>query len=240
MPRSKFQKTLDKPRCFNCGQDGHTAINCPTPDKKFEDKECLHCRQKGHSYKNCPHTAEFGGTVRCYTCGKTGHASRQCTMMKNTKSEDKFKYAECFICKQVGHLSSQCPENTTKTIYPRGGSCHSCGATDHLSRYCPKKTPEERAAERLDAQAARRQERLEAKKAKFKGKKDDQPPEATKRTRRTEALEDDVELDGDSVEVPVAKKSKRVVVANNDDEASLPFASLAAELQQRQTSDKTA
>jgi cofilin len=74
-------------------------------------------------------------------------------------TDDKYRYAECFICKNVGHLASQCPENSNKSIYPRGGSCFTCGGTDHLSRYCPNKTAEERVAEHLSVVETRREER---------------------------------------------------------------------------------
>lgn len=41
-----------EPKCFNCNELGHLAINCQRP--KREREACFKCLQMGHRAKDCP------------------------------------------------------------------------------------------------------------------------------------------------------------------------------------------
>jgi zinc finger CCHC domain-containing protein 9 len=45
-------------------------------------------------------------------------------------------YANCYVCNKSGHLAGNCPESS-KGLYPNGGSCRLCGKVDHYAADCP-------------------------------------------------------------------------------------------------------
>ena len=48
-----------KNACYNCGQEGHIAINCPKPKKA---SGCFACGALDHQIRNCPRKNALGGT----------------------------------------------------------------------------------------------------------------------------------------------------------------------------------
>lgn len=54
-------------------------------------------------------------------------------------------FANCYVCNKSGHLAGNCPESS-KGLYPNGGSCRLCGKVDHYAMDCPTKQAEKEQA----------------------------------------------------------------------------------------------
>lgn len=102
--------------CFNCGEEGHAAVNCSVAKRKKP----------------------------CYVCGVLGHNAKQCTKVRLITNFPSFYWymtvieicimflqtQDCFICKQGGHRARDCPEKHTST--PRSiAICLKCGNSGH-------------------------------------------------------------------------------------------------------------
>ena len=92
-------------KCYNCGNFGHSAKNCPS------GVMCHKCKQKGHISKNCPLSQNNNnninnnvnnekGEMKCYNCGKVGHKMSECPNKQG-------KY--CYLCGKSGHIQAHCP-----------------------------------------------------------------------------------------------------------------------------------
>ena len=110
-------------KCFNCGEVGHMAGNCPYENKII----CLKCNRKGHEDRDCPYT-------KCFKCNKFGHKNFQCPI-----KIDKLKV--CNRCLGIGHKDENC---LREPFYPYNNFYHNnkyycqyCGSNKHL--ICPFK-----------------------------------------------------------------------------------------------------
>mmetsp|Transcript_3664 Transcript_3664/g.7655 ORF Transcript_3664/g.7655 Transcript_3664/m.7655 type:complete len:242 (-) Transcript_3664:209-934(-) len=128
---------------------------------------CYRCRKTGHSAENCteaapdgagggggkgtttpPSQRKRGGGNICYKCGSFEHRIQTCPKIKPFLRPGRAKldfgklgdlpYANCYVCNKSGHLASYCPESS-RGVYPRGGSCRECGSVDHYAADCPEK-----------------------------------------------------------------------------------------------------
>ncbi|XP_010322454.1 uncharacterized protein [Solanum lycopersicum] len=133
--------------CYNCGEEGHAAVNCTSARRKkpcfvcgsFEHnakqcakgKACFICKKGGHRANDCPERSHGGSQSSkiCLKCGDSGHEMFSC---RNNYSNDDLKEILCYICKSFGHLCcAKYPDSG-----PREFSCYRCGLVGHTGLAC--------------------------------------------------------------------------------------------------------
>ncbi|RYR45833.1 hypothetical protein Ahy_A07g031607 isoform A [Arachis hypogaea] len=108
--------------CYNCGEEGHAAVNCTAAKRK---KPCYVCCSLEHNAKNC--TME----VQCYVCKKFGHL---CCV--NT-ADSTPRVISCYQCGQLGHTGLACARLRTEAAdAATPSSCYRCGEAGHFAREC--------------------------------------------------------------------------------------------------------
>ncbi|XP_028806104.1 zinc finger CCHC domain-containing protein 7-like [Neltuma alba] len=133
--------------CFNCGEGGHTAVNCKAGRRKkpcfvcgslehavkncTKARDCFICKKGGHRAKDCPEKITGGSksSVCCLKCGNSGHDMFQC---KNSYSSDDLKEIQCYVCKAFGHLCCVDSDDGQKWEV----SCYKCGRLGHTGLAC--------------------------------------------------------------------------------------------------------
>nr|GEV62771.1 zinc finger, CCHC-type [Tanacetum cinerariifolium] len=135
--------------CYNCGEAGHTAVNCTSAKRKKpcfvcgsldhnvkecnKGKDCFICKKSGHRAKDCPEKSNWASqnTKICLKCGCSGHEMFSC---KNKYSPSDLKEIQCYICKCFGHLCcvNYIDEGPTEV------SCYRCGQLDHSGWECAR------------------------------------------------------------------------------------------------------
>ncbi|XP_050364465.1 uncharacterized protein LOC126783108 [Argentina anserina] len=133
--------------CFNCGEEGHAAVNCTVAKRKKpcfvcgslehnakqcgKGQDCFICKKGGHHAKNCPEKYNVSSLTSkiCLRCGDSGHEMYLCR--KDYPSDD-LKEIQCYVCKTFGHLCCvKCDDNSRKEI-----SCYKCGQLGHTGMAC--------------------------------------------------------------------------------------------------------
>ncbi|XP_010535774.1 PREDICTED: protein AIR1 [Tarenaya hassleriana] len=134
--------------CFNCGEQGHMTINCPSLTKRKKPcfvcgslehgvkqcakaQDCYICKQSGHRAKDCPekYKSVSKNTNICLRCGYSGHDLFSC---KYEYSHDDLKDIQCYVCKAFGHLCCVDPSNSPTWAV----SCYRCGQLGHTGLAC--------------------------------------------------------------------------------------------------------
>ncbi|KAA8544399.1 hypothetical protein F0562_022411 [Nyssa sinensis] len=135
--------------CYNCGEEGHTTVNCTSVKRKkpcfvcgslehnakqcTKGQDCFICKKAGHRAKDCSekYKGESWNSKICLKCGNSGHDMFSC---KNDYHADDLKEIQCYICKSFGHL---CCADFTDTG-PREVSCYRCGQLGHTGLECTR------------------------------------------------------------------------------------------------------
>ncbi|KAJ1410274.1 Zinc finger, CCHC-type [Sesbania bispinosa] len=135
--------------CYNCGEEGHAAVNCTAAKRKkpcyvcgglghsarqcTKAQDCFICKKGGHRAKDCPekHMNAPKNLTICLKCGNSGHDMFSC---KNDYSLDDLKEIQCYVCKAFGHL---CCVNTDDAT-PGEVSCYKCGQLGHTGLACSR------------------------------------------------------------------------------------------------------
>ncbi|KAM6551569.1 hypothetical protein CsatB_001377 [Cannabis sativa] len=133
--------------CYNCGEEGHAAVNCKSARRKkpcfvcgsFEHnakqcnkgQDCFTCRKSGHRAKDCPDKYKGSSTRSniCLKCGYGGHDMFSCW---NDYEHDDLKEICCYVCKKVGHLCCVKYADSCQNVV----SCYRCGQVGHTGLSC--------------------------------------------------------------------------------------------------------
>ncbi|GAA5913674.1 DNA topoisomerase 3 [Sporobolomyces salmoneus] len=101
--------------CFNCGQDGHWAKDCPSSAS----------RSGGGAVGPSRGSAGGGQSGACFKCGEEGHWSSNCPNQPESGNGGSggggggSNYS-CFKCGEPGHFSNACPDESGQTGYSAG------------------------------------------------------------------------------------------------------------------------
>ncbi|KAK9727077.1 hypothetical protein RND81_05G256800 [Saponaria officinalis] len=133
--------------CFNCGEEGHSAVNCTSARRKKpcfvcgsleheakqcqKGQDCFICKGQGHRAKDCPQKMKRCSLASelCLKCGAYGHMMFSCN---SDYSPDDLKDIQCYVCKRYGHL---CCANYFDALASEA-SCFKCGHPGHHGQDC--------------------------------------------------------------------------------------------------------
>ncbi|XP_021715623.1 protein AIR2-like [Chenopodium quinoa] len=133
--------------CFNCGENGHSAVNCTSARRKKpcficgslehevkqcqKGKDCYICKGEGHRAKDCPKKFKRSSQASdlCLKCGASAHSMSSCN---SGYLPDDLKEIKCYVCKRFGHL---CCVDYYDALLSEA-SCFKCGQSGHDGQEC--------------------------------------------------------------------------------------------------------
>ncbi|KAK9465181.1 zinc knuckle protein, partial [Lipomyces arxii] len=125
--------------CYNCKQPGHESNACPHP-RTTETKQCYHCQGLGHVQADCPTLRMTGALItgRCYSCGQPGHVARNCAaafrgipMRTGIMQTIPYMPGRAATCYKCGG-----PNHYARDCQAQAMKCYACGKLGHISRDC--------------------------------------------------------------------------------------------------------
>ena len=91
-------------KCYNCGENGHTAKNCK------KGIICHKCKKTGHISSNCHFAYNNSNCERNNNReNNQGYQNNNNINNRTNENNNKNEDIKCYICGKIGHKTYDCP-----------------------------------------------------------------------------------------------------------------------------------
>ncbi|KAK3040196.1 hypothetical protein RJ639_028446 [Escallonia herrerae] len=131
--------------CFNCGEEGHMAVNCTSARRK---KPCFVCGSLEHNVRQCTKVYKSLGQFSYRQLPiQLIHENLNCwygfarllliyfSLLDCFDMRSSLQGQDCFICKKGGHRAKDCPDKYAARS-PSANICLKCGHSGHEMFSC--------------------------------------------------------------------------------------------------------